>query len=69
MYQHIGDKFKKVAECDTESFDFKVASYPFGISFDKVLNAFENNGSELRNGVIINPPFLLVFYAPKESLR
>ena len=40
VYQHNGDKFKKVAECDTERFDFKAASCPFGISFTKVFKRF-----------------------------
>ncbi len=40
VYQHNGDKFKKVAECDTENFDFEDISCPFSFSFKKVFKRF-----------------------------
>ena len=40
VYQHNADKFKKVAECNTESFNFEEISCPLGFSFKKVFKRF-----------------------------
>jgi Uma2 family endonuclease len=36
IYQYNGDKFKKVAECDTEDFYFEEVSCPFKFSFKEI---------------------------------
>ena len=40
VFQHNGDKFKKVAECDTESFNFEAVTCPFVVDFEKVFRRF-----------------------------
>ena len=41
IYQHNGNQFKKVAECDTESFYFKEINCPFKFSFKKLFKRFK----------------------------
>ena len=40
IYQHNGEKFKKIAECDSETFYFDKVKCPFNFDFSRVFKRF-----------------------------